>query len=288
VGTEVSGARRDVRAQLDRHGLAPARRRGQNFLVDPEWAARIVSYADLRPQDAAIEIGPGLGMLTRALAARARRVVAIEIDAGLARALRGAELPAHVELRHADALDVDLHALARELGPRVHVVANLPYAVSSPLLRWLLGARDGLLGWVVMVQKEVAKRLLATPGTRDYGSLAALHQIATHVERMAELGGAHFYPVPRVSSVVVRITPLRPGPLRPAELEPFEAFLRTAFSVRRKTLANALRTRGSRERVAEVLRERGFDTRVRAEQIPPRELLQLFRSLGEFSSTHFA
>ncbi len=285
MAAEVSGARREVRGQLDQYGLAPARRRGQNFLVDPEWAARIVSYAALQPGDAAIEVGPGLGMLTRALAARVGRIVALEIDAGLVRALREADLPAHVELRHADALDVDLRGLARELGPRVHVVANLPYAVSSPLLRWLLGAREGLVDWVVMVQSEVADRLLAAPGARDYGSLAALHQIATSVERVAELGGAHFHPVPRVSSAVIRITPLRPGPLGPAELDPFEVFLRTAFSVRRKTLANALRARWSRDRVRALLREQGQDTRVRAEQLSPLALLQLFRSLGETSSS---
>jgi len=279
----VSDARREARAQLYRHALAPARSRGQNFLVDPQWAERIVAFAELRADDAVIEIGPGLGMLTQKLAARARRVVAIEIDAGLVRALRELPLPHTVELLHGDALAIDLSALARRLGPRVAVVANLPYALSSPMLRHILAARDQLAVWVVMLQREVARRVVAAPGTRDYGSLAALHQIATIVERCADLGPELFHPAPRVSSSVVRIEPQRAAPVRGDEFDRFERFLRAAFAARRKTLANSLAASGigsSRVRTTSALIELGHDPRTRAEQLPPSALLELFRALG--------
>ena len=135
-----------------------------------------------------LEIGCGLGVLTRALAPRARRVVALEVDAGLVRAVRAeGALPEGAELLHADALEADLRALlAAEPAPR-RVVANLPYAVSSPLLRRLLDLRDLLAGWAVMVQREVARGSLAAPGSRDYGSLTVLHRLVARVERALDV-----------------------------------------------------------------------------------------------------
>lgn len=277
--------RRGVREQLERHGLRATRARGQNFLVDESIAAAIADAAPVSPGDAVIEIGPGLGVLTRALAARARRVVAIEIDAGLVRALReeGA-LPAHVELVHADALEVDLAALAASLGAPVRVVANLPYAISTPLLRRLLDLRGALAGWLVLVQREVADRLVARPGSRDYGSLAALHALCVRIERVRDLPPGCFFPVPRVVSTLVRATPLDPGPLAADELGRVERVLRAAFGTRRKTLANALRHGLSPPPAPEALHaalERlGIAPAARAESLAPEALLALARALG--------
>lgn len=280
----MTDARRHARAQLERHALAPARSRGQNFLVDPHWAERIVGFAELSPGDAVIEIGPGLGSLTEILARNARRVVAIEIDAGLVRALGERGLPDRVDLLHEDALQVDLAALAERLGPRVVLVGNLPYALSSLLLRHILAARDHLRAWVVMLQREVARRIVARPGGRDYGSLAVLHQIVASVEPRAELGPEHFYPAPKVFSTVVRVQPLPDAPVREPEFGRLEVFLRAAFANRRKTLANSLAGSGgaiSRERVVAALQRLGHDPRIRAEQLDPAALLALFRALGE-------
>ena len=150
-------------------------------------AARLVELAGVEAGETVIEIGAGLGMLTRALAARAARVVAIEIDAGLVRALRAERLlPDNVELLHADALAVDLAALAGGGGP-ARLVGNLPYSVASPLLRRLLDLRGVLTDWSVMLQREVAARVLAAEGSRDYGSLAVLHALTVRVEKCAEL-----------------------------------------------------------------------------------------------------
>jgi 16S rRNA (adenine1518-N6/adenine1519-N6)-dimethyltransferase len=281
----VSG--REVRALLERHGLAPRRALGQNFLVDAALAERLAEESGLAPGDRAIEIGAGLGVLTRALAARAARVVALEIDAGLVRALRAeGGLPAHVELRHVDALEVDLAALARELGGPVRVVANLPYAVASPLLRALLAARSALVDWSVMIQEEVADRLVAAPGSRDYGSFAVLHALAVRIERGRRLAPGCFHPAPRVRSRVLRITPRADSPLRVDargdELDRLERVVRAAFATRRKRLANALRTDAAlvAGRDLEALLARlGLAPDARAEALAPETLLALSRAL---------
>jgi 16S rRNA (adenine1518-N6/adenine1519-N6)-dimethyltransferase len=279
--------REEVRAQLARHGLAAHRDRGQNFLVDPDAAEAIAAAARLAPGDAVIEIGPGLGALTRALAARARRVAAIEIDAGLVRALRDeAALPPHVELIHADALEVDLAALARRLGEPVRLVANLPYSVASPLLRRLLELREILTSWLVLVQREVAARLVATPGSRAYGSFAVLHALCGRVERVRDLPPRCFHPVPRVTSTLVRVTPLEAGRIEsgPAgdELLRVERVVRAAFGKRRKTLANALRgalAPGPAEGIDAALARLGIDRHARAEVVDPETFLALTRAL---------
>ena len=280
--------RADVRALLARRGLAAHRDRGQNFLVDAAVADAIADAAGLGPDDAVIEIGPGLGSLTRALAARAARVVAIEIDAGLVRALaeEGA-LPPHVELVHADALAVDLAALARRLGPGVRVVANLPYSVSTPILRRLLDLRGLLAGWLVLVQREMALRVMARPGEPDYGSLAVLHALCVRVERVRDVPPHCFHPVPKVTSTLVRATPLAGGPFAGPggadELLAVERIVRAAFGNRRKTLVNALRAgldpAPSLEALHAVLARLAIDPRIRAEALAPAVLLALARAL---------
>jgi 16S rRNA (adenine1518-N6/adenine1519-N6)-dimethyltransferase len=272
-----------IRALLARRGLAAHRERGQNFLVDEDVADRIAALAALEGAPGAIEIGAGLGLLTRALARRTPRVVAIEVDAGLVRALREeGGLPPSVELLHADALRVDLRACAERLGPGARAVGNLPYAISSPLLRRLLDLRDVLSGWLVMVQREVALRITASPGTRDYGSLAVLHRLVAATERVGDLPPSCFFPRPRVVSSLVRVTPLANPPLAPDELPWLERWLRAAFGSRRKMLANTLRAApGSpgREAVHGALDALGIDRRIRAEALPPATLLAVARSL---------
>ncbi len=281
--------RADVRALLARRGLAAHRDRGQNFLVDTAVAEAIADAAGLAPGDAVIEIGPGLGSLTRALAARAASVVTIEIDAGLVRALaEEGELPTHVELVHADALAVDLAALARRLGPGVRVVANLPYSVSTPILRRLLDLRGLLAGWLVLVQREVALRTMARPGEPDYGSLAVLHALCVRLERVRDVPPHCFHPVPKVTSTLLRATPLEGGPFDGVggaeELIWVERIVRAAFGNRRKTLVNALRAgldpAPSLEGLDAVLARFAIDRKSRAEALAPDTLLALARALG--------
>lgn len=269
----------EVRAFLERHGLAARRDLGQNFLVDTGVAERLVDISGVAPGDGVVEIGTGLGILTRALASRGARVTSVEVDAGLVRALRAEKtLPASVELIHGDALEVDLEALLRDAGPGARVVANLPYSISAPLLRRLLDHRELLAEWCVMLQRDVAVRLLAEPGSRAYGSLAVLHRLTVSLERVMELSPNCFFPVPKVRSTFVRMRPLPACPLTRRDLDALEPLLRAAFAKRRKTLVNSLR--GSAFACDdEALRRVGCEPGARAEQLPPESFVALAKQL---------
>ncbi|MFP8878354.1 MAG: 16S rRNA (adenine(1518)-N(6)/adenine(1519)-N(6))-dimethyltransferase RsmA [Myxococcota bacterium] len=275
-----------VRALLSAHGLRAHRDLGQNFLIDDSVAARLVELSDVGARDWVIEIGTGLGALTRALAARAARVVTLEIDSGLVRALRAeCDLPSNVELIHGDALVLDLAALVSEAPGPVRLVANLPYSVSTPLLRRLLDLRYRLESWSVMLQSEVARRLLAETGTSDYGSLAVLHRLTVSISTEMELSPNCFFPAPNVDSTFVRLSPLRESSLQAGELEHVERIVRAAFSKRRKTLVNSLRSGGlgesvTAEGIRELLFELSIDPRVRAERVEPEQHLALARALA--------
>jgi 16S rRNA (adenine1518-N6/adenine1519-N6)-dimethyltransferase len=267
----------EVRAILERHGLAPSRDRGQNFLIDERVADELVLRAGVGPDDSVIEVGAGLGILSRALARRARHVLAIEVDAGLVRALRAEDLlPANVALHHADALALDWPALVRERAA-TRVVANLPYAISAPILRVLLDLRGALRDWSVMIQRDVADRLLAAPGGRNYSSLSVLYQLCATLVRVRDLAPGLFFPAPNVRSTFVRATPRADSPLAAGELARVEAVVRAAFGQRRKTLANALRGAGLAEPGA-ACAAAGIDPRARAESLAPEAFLALARA----------
>jgi 16S rRNA (adenine1518-N6/adenine1519-N6)-dimethyltransferase len=236
--------------------------------------------------DWVIEIGTGLGALTQPLAKRAERVLSFEIDSGIVRALReDAVLPENVELIHTDALQFDLAQRVADCGRPVRLVANLPYNVSAPMLRRILDLREVLVDWSVMLQSEVARRLLASAGTRDYTSLSVLHGMAVEFSHAMELSPNCFFPVPGVHSTFVRITPMQaPLVVGRDELAEVERLVRAAFAKRRKTLVNSLRASGlGAEYTAEAIRaalvEIGLDVSVRAESLEPGQLLALARAL---------
>jgi 16S rRNA (adenine1518-N6/adenine1519-N6)-dimethyltransferase len=239
------------------------------------------------PGDAVIEVGAGLGILSRALAEVAGRVISLEVDAGLVRLLEAESLlPANVSLRHADVLATDLAALADELSGRpIRLVANLPYSVGSRVLRRALDLRERLAGWAVMVQSEVALRVLAAPGSPDYGSLAVLHALCCRVRRLRVLPPRCFHPPPKVSSTFLGLSARPDSPLGPGELAWLEAVVRAGFGQRRKTLVNALRGAGlvpapDPEAIRAILVELGHDPRVRAERLSPEQHLELARRLA--------
>jgi len=282
-------SRRDVRDFLDRHALRARKDLGQNFLIDDAWAARLVALAGVAEGDAVIEVGTGTGVLTRALAARAARVVTLDVDAGLVRALRAESvLPDNVELLHADVLKTDLEALAAALPPPVRLVSNLPYSISGPALRRFLDLRDRIVDWSVMLQREVAARLLAPPGTKDYGSLTVLHALVADAERLGELPPGCFFPEPQVRSTFVRLHP-RPGAALSADaLRAVERVARAAFGNRRKTLWNALRAgsfAGGDAALRAALDRCGLDPRVRGEMLAPETFLDLSRALVDTAAT---
>ena len=275
----------DVKAFLSQHGLLARRDLGQNFLIDDALAARLIALSGVEPGDWVIEIGTGLGTLTRAIAERAAHVVTIEVDAGIVRALRDdAALPDNVELIHGDALEIDLAGLVSECDQPARLVANLPYHVSAPMLRRFLDLRTVLVDWSVMLQSEVATRLLASPGSRDYSSLSVLHGLMVEFSKAMELSPNCFFPVPAVHSTFVRITPLKEPLIGADELSHVERVVRAAFAKRRKTLVNSLRADASSsshsaDALKAALARTGIDALARAESLEPAQLLALAREL---------
>ena len=229
----------DPREVLRRHGLRPRKGLGQNFLVDRHALERIVAAAELTPADTVIEVGPGVGQLTRLLAGAAGRVVAVELDRQLVAALRE-ELAvcANVEIVEADILQVDPAALAE--GRPYKVVANLPYYITSAALRHLLEAEPPPTLLVVTVQKEVAQRITAAPG--EMSLLAVGVQLYGRPRRVARIPAGAFYPPPKVDSAAVRIAVYPPGerPVQVDDTAQFFSVVRAGFGQRRKQLRNAL------------------------------------------------
>jgi 16S rRNA (adenine1518-N6/adenine1519-N6)-dimethyltransferase len=281
-----------LRELLDAHGLHLSRDLGQNFLVDADLADDLARRAGATASDFVIEVGTGLGVLTRAIAARAGRVRTVEIDSGLVRVLEAEQLlPANVELVHGDARRIDWAAWVDEAGgTTVRVIANLPYSVATPLLRVFLDHRDRLADWSVMIQSEVAARMTAATGEEDYGSLAVLHHLTTDVEILAHLGPERFFPRPKVESAFVRVWPRKKSLLETGELERVEPIVRSAFGQRRKVVTNGLARIAERrfswlskseqrEALERVLRTAGIDPRLRPERIEPQAWLALSRAL---------
>lgn len=282
------GVRR-VRELLARLDVRPSRRLGQSFLCDPRAAAAVLDAAELAPDDVVLEVGPGLGALTYGLAAAAGSVVAVEVDARLAEALLAAtrHLSA-VRVVRGDALRVDLGRLldesqARIPGPgRRKLVASPPYAIVGPLLARLLDPTLSLERLVVVVQREVAERIVARPGTKAYGLLTVLVQCHTEPRVVAHLPPAAFWPPPAVSSAVVRMLRRATAPVDvpAADLLVVAA---AAFGQRRKMLLNALSASprvlaaagGDRAALADALSTAGIDPRRRGETLSVEEFGQV-------------
>ena len=263
--------------------MRPQRRKrfGQHYL-EAAWADKLVDAIDPRGTDTFLEVGPGPGALTLRLAPRVARLVAVEVDRDLAAAL-APQLPGNVEIVEADILTFDLAAFPA--GGPLRVAGNLPYNISSPIIFRLLDAARArrssapgqpLVDATLMLQREVADRLTAAPGTADYGVLSISVQLEADVARVLALPPGAFRPPPRVHSAVVRLT-FRPPRVALRDPEVFERMVRGVFTQRRKTLANALAPfaaeRGADARQA--LETAGIDSRRRAETLDLPELARL-------------
>ena len=255
---------------------------GQNFLVDTQAAQQIVAALGEIAGRTVVEIGPGRGAITGALAARAGHVVAVELDRELAAGLRTRFEPERVTVIQQDVLQFVFAAAAAKSGERLRVAGNLPYSITSPILLKLAACHAALDLAVLMVQREVADRVTAAPGSRDYGLLTVTMQMYGPVERLFTLPPSAFSPRPQVHSTVFR---WRFAP-RFAELGLVEAgflrFLRQVFAQKRKTLANNLRAAGfAPAAAAAAFAAAGIDTQARAEAIPVEGLAALWRELQD-------
>lgn len=278
------------RAASAKAGSKP--RLGQHFLVNDSNAARIVDALGDISHSTVLEIGPGRGVLTSLLAKRTRRLIAIELDRVLAAQLRMKfALYPNVEIIEGDVLAIDFSTL---FGPKpgasrpglvqtpepVPVVGNLPYYITSDILLRLFEFRQCFSTIVIMVQKEVADRLAATPGTRDYGLLSATAQLYAKVERLFTLPPGAFSPPPKVHSSVVRLTMSPRVNALNVDEEGFITFLKLSFGQKRKTLWNNLKTEYAPDLLKEALREAGVKPTVRAETLPLEKSAAIFRALA--------
>jgi 16S rRNA (adenine1518-N6/adenine1519-N6)-dimethyltransferase len=245
-------------------------RLGQNLLADPNLLAAIVRDAELGPDDVVLEIGGGEGALTAELAPEVAHAHVIELDQRFRAPLEAvAEEHGNVAVHFADAMRVDLSAL--EPAP-TRVVSNLPYSIATPVIVRTIAELPAVATWTVMVQREIADRLRAAPGSRTYGAPSVLVQLACEVRLLRPVDRAVFRPPPRVDSAVLRL--VRTGPAAP---EPVVRLVRDAFAHRRKSLARSLEhaRRGGREAALAALAALGLPADARAERISPRDFARL-------------
>ncbi|MCC6535212.1 MAG: 16S rRNA (adenine(1518)-N(6)/adenine(1519)-N(6))-dimethyltransferase RsmA [Burkholderiales bacterium] len=251
----------------------PRKRFGQNFLVDPAVVQRIVRAIEPRAADVTIEVGPGRGVLTRALLEHVRHLQVIEIDRDLAASLREAYACERLQVHVGDALEFDFASA----GPSVRVVGNLPYNISSPLLFRLLACADAIADIHVMLQREVVERMIARPASAAYGRLTVMLGYRFEIERLFRVPAGAFRPQPKVESAFARLRPWRtlPAPARDEAL--FARVVAAAFGQRRKTLRNALASIAD----AAQLREAGIDPQVRGETLSVADFVRLANALHE-------
>jgi 16S rRNA (adenine1518-N6/adenine1519-N6)-dimethyltransferase len=255
----------------------PKKSFGQHFLHDKRYIDRIVSSVAPKDGDTVVEIGPGEGAMTLPLLAVAKRMTAIELDTDLIPDLQ-ARAAAVGELRivHSDVLKVDFTALARELGAeRLRIAGNLPYYISSPILFHCVDHAPAIQDMHFMLQKEVVDRMAAEPGSKVYGRLSVMLQLACKVTPLFTVPPGAFRPPPKVDSAVVRLVPLPADQLPRADAAKIYKVVKAAFAMRRKTLSNTLK--GLVDEA--TIRSLGIDPRARAETLPPGDFVKLANAI---------
>lgn len=274
-------------AIIKKFNLRAKKQLGQNFLTSEAAIAGIVEAAKLTKNDTVIEIGPGIGALTEKLAGQAGQVYAFEIDSGLLPVLDDTLAPyKNIEVINEDILKVDLESFLKEKkinGP-IKVVANLPYYITTPILLQLLDENIVFDKMVLMMQKEVAERINATPGHREYGSLTITVQSRMNAEISLIIGKKSFFPQPKVDSAVMTLSKMEHNPYNIENFSEFNKFVRACFAQKRKNLWNNLlnyfgRTDAAKEKITKVLAELDIATNVRAEQLSIMQIKDMFDGL---------
>lgn len=259
-------------------------RLGQHFLKGEAWRARILRSLGVQPDQVWLEIGAGHGEMTRELARTARRVIAIELDAPLVSALeRLAEAQPNIEVHSGDILALDLEKLGLRRGAddeRVRVYGSLPYYITSPILRRLFEHADAIESIHIVIQFEVAERLAAKPGRREYGFLSVLAQFHAQPEIVFRIPPGAFRPRPKVASALVRLA-IRRERVGVGDEEKFIAFVGKCFEQKRKTLLNNLKPIAGADQAAEAISAAGLKPGVRAEELSVEEFAALYRAMRE-------
>ncbi len=271
---------------LNKYDLAPLKKFGQNFLCDSNIVEKIADSMHLTGNESVLEVGPGLGALTQAIARRAKRVVAVEIDKGLICALKEilADTP-NVTVLEGDILKTDIKKIAQEmLGGSFHACGNLPYYITAPCILKLI--ESGAQSLTVMVQKEVAQRLSASPGSKNYGSLTASVAYYAQPQTLFAVASGCFYPAPDVESAIVQIN--MGTPPFPVSRLSYTRMVRASFAMRRKTIYNNLLAEflsagaiNPKQSATDALASCGIGPALRAEDLSPQDFLHLAEWLDD-------
>jgi 16S rRNA (adenine1518-N6/adenine1519-N6)-dimethyltransferase len=258
-------------------------RLGQHFLIGDGWRERVIAAVAPRPNAVWLEIGAGHGEMTTLLASRAKQVIAIELDPPLARRLAESTAPlSNVRVVAGDILELDLSALLQSAGAaeRVHVYGNLPYYITSPILHRLFETADRIASIHIVVQMEVAERIVARPGRREYGYLSVLAQFHSRPEIRMRIPPGAFRPRPRVFSALVSMQlPGEGASLGITNTAAFFEFVKLCFAQKRKTLWNNLRAAVGEERTRIALAAAGIEPRTRAEELSVAQFAAIYRAL---------
>lgn len=284
---KLSNPRKTIEV-LQKYNFTFQKKFGQNFLIDPHVLDKIIAAAEITKDDFVLEIGPGIGTLTQYLAEAAREVVAVEIDSSLIPILEDT-LSAYdnVSVINEDVLKVDLKKLAEERngGKPIKVVANLPYYITTPIIMGLFESHVPLKSLTVMVQKEVALRMQAGPGTKDYGALSLAVQYYADPYLAANVPPNCFMPRPNVGSAVIRLTRFEETPVKVKDEALLFRLIRASFNQRRKTLQNGLVNSPeldfSKEQVAAAIETLGVSPSVRGEALTLEQFAALCNALSE-------
>lgn len=274
---------------LQKHDFHFQKKFGQNFLVDTHVLGKIVEAAEVGENDFVLEIGPGIGTMTQYLCERARQVLAVEIDKNLIPVLKETLSPySNVEIIQGDILRQDIAEMAKKYngGKPIKVVANLPYYITTPIIMSLFESRVPLENVTVMVQKEVADRMKAKPGTKDYGALSLAVQYYAEPYLAANVPPNCFIPRPRVGSAVIRLTARTEPPVPVQDERLMFRLIRASFNQRRKTLQNAIANSSelpySKEETGRVIQETGLSPSVRGEKLGLAEFAALADMFCDF------
>lgn len=267
---------------IRKYDFAFQKRFGQNFLVDSHVLEKIVRSADIKEEDCILEIGPGIGTLTQYLASSAKKVIAVEIDKNLISVLNDTLKEwDNVEILNEDILKVDLKKLSEEKnqGNRFKVVANLPYYITTPVIMNLLEMDFPVDSITLMIQKEVAERIQAGPGSKEYGALSLAVQYYSDAHVTAKVPCNCFIPRPKVDSEVIHLQKYEKPPVKVKNRELMFNLIRASFNQRRKTLANGIKNAQNlpfgKEEVEEAIRKCGFSPSVRGEQLSLQDFADL-------------
>jgi len=285
----------DTRKSLREENLAPKKQLGQNFLVNKATAEAVANCGRISKNDIIIEVGVGLGALTQPIAEQAKEVIGLEIDRGLVRFhTEKNDLPNNVCLLHQDILKADFAELYKRSHAKLKIMANLPYSISNPFLFTLIENREKMDWATIMLQKEVADRLTATPNTKQYGIPTVLLKSCATVQSLLTLKPAEFHPRPKIDSVVVRIEFKDPDleDTEPYDWSVFQKIVRAAFSQRRKTLLNTLSSakffheetegdkKAGKQLTKEAINEAGIKEGLRAEVLDLQQFIDLTKSFS--------